>query len=167
MGNTLRIVVTLVFAVSISACATFGGKDGSGNSKRRFTAHSIIYSRAPEPTVTTKVFRTEILTLTRSSTRSFRFSNYVNKQKNPDVVVTLALSGARAGLAIYDGAGNPMMQFPSGKVIRDLVEFETENKEGSTKIRWFLAPKMILSIFEAYDANGVMGYSENTVYLLK
>ncbi|MDH5510817.1 MAG: hypothetical protein OEZ32_10750 [Nitrospinota bacterium] len=167
MGNKIRIAAVLVFGVFIGACATGGGKANHGNSSRRFIAHSIIYNRVPEPIVTTKVFSTEVLTLSNSNTRSFRFSNYINKTKKPDVVVTLALSGARAGLAIYDGAGNPLMQFPSGKVIRDLVEFETKNKDGSTRIRWLLSPEMILSIFEAFDADGTLGYSENTVYLLK
>jgi len=167
MENRIWMAALLVIAAFSGACATSGGSRDSGNASKRFTAHSIIYNRAPEPMVTTKVFRTDIQTLNRSNLRSYRFNNYITGKKDPDIVVTLALSGARAGLAIYDGAGAPLMEFPSGMALRDLVEFEMPTKEGKMKVRWLLTSEMILSVFEAFDNDGVLGYSENTVYLLK
>jgi len=166
MTKKLWIASAMVCLAMTSACATSENAGDLANSTRKFKAHSIIYTRAPQPTVSSKSFVTRIESSTRSNVRSLRFNNYISNPNKPDVVVTLAISSARAGLAIYDSSGAPLGNFPNGKALQDLVEFEDKTENGKTVVRWYLAEHKILSVFETYDAKGVLGYSENTFYLL-
>jgi hypothetical protein len=161
----LALVLGLIFA---TACATSGGSSRPASlGKKRYIAHSIIYQRAAQPSVTEKVFRCEMELLVRPDLKSYRFSNYISGGEKPDAVVTLAISGRAGGLGIYSASGEPMAEYPAGKASENMVEFEVRQKDGVTKVKWYLGADSILSIFESYDSAGGLGFSESTVYLSK
>lgn len=168
MNNKTLMGVAITAALLLNGCTTTG-KAGlhASNSKNRLVAHSIIFTSVPQPVIVEKKFTTQLETLVRSDLRSYRFSNYISGKDKPDFIVTLALSGRSAGLGIYNSDNVPLVEYPSGKAFINMAEFEMRSENGSTKIRWYLGEKKILSIFESYDAKGMLGVSENTIYLLK
>jgi len=163
-------VMALALAAAMaSGCASGAGGKSSihdmGIGSKKYTAHSIIFNRSAPPSVSEKKFRCEMESLNRSDLRSYRFSNFLSNGAEPDVVVTLAISGRNAGLGIYNSVGTALAEYTNGKAVENMAEFELRGNEGVTKIKWYLGEDNILSVFESYDATGVLGGSENTIYI--
>lgn len=150
-----------------AACATDASRE-SGDTlpleERSLSVHTIYYRAAPAPQVWEKKFTSKVEISRRGEVRSYRFFNFVEGTGKPPLTVTLALSGAVAGLAIYGANGAPLAEYPQGAARGDTASFAAKLNEGRAEIRWFIGPEVITSLVQSYDAAGTMVYSEITWY---
>ncbi|MBI4829032.1 MAG: hypothetical protein HY804_09530 [Nitrospinae bacterium] len=141
IANAARTMAAITLLTMTAACAT-GASRESGDllplEERSLSVHTIYYRAAPAPRVWEKKFTSKVEISRRGEVRSYRFFNFVEGTGKPPLTVTLALSGAVAGLAIYGANGAPLAEY--------------------------IGPEVITSLVQSYDAAGTMVYSEITWY---
>ncbi len=166
--KSLALALTLVLMAGCASTKSVN-KDNSpkqgASYTKTFNAHSVFYTRAPTPKVWEKKFRSVVDIRSRKELNSYRFSNYLDKDdKEPGVIVVLAISGSTAGLGIYDSNDRPLAEFPKGTVSGSSVQFTQEEENGKISIKWFISSDSIVSMFETYGKDGLLGRSEVTFY---
>ncbi|VAX20875.1 hypothetical protein MNBD_NITROSPINAE04-302 [hydrothermal vent metagenome] len=165
--KTVFLIIGLLLA---SACATSSSKNEAGSFSIKdgvvtkiYKAYTLNFNGAG-PGIVEQEFKSKVEINVRSRIRSYRFSNFISGQKEPDVVVVLAISGRTAGLAIYDASGAKLAEYTRGRARNDSVFFKVASKKGVARIKWFLGNTTIVSAFESYDNKGQLGASEITFY---
>lgn len=170
----LRGAVALALVACVAGCSSTpsvkkgeAGLHSEGTRDEKFTASTVIYNTSPQPNVQEKKFNGVLTVNVRSGIRSYRFRNHFGKKGDPDVTVVMALSGATAGMGIYDRNGRTLAEYPKGKVMGPAVVFENRTEEGYMRVRWFLGERTVVSSIQSFSGDGELGYSEMTFYKIR
>lgn len=167
IANAARTLAAIALVTMTAACATGGPRetgDAPSQEERSLSVHTIYFRAAPAPQVWEKKFTSKLEISRRGDVRSYRFYNFVEGTGKPPLTVTLALSGAVAGLAIYDANGAPLAEYPQGAARGNTASFTAKLTEGRAEIRWFIGPEVIASQVQSYDNAGTLVYSEISWY---
>lgn len=165
-----RIVIRhllLAAIVSLSACATGGAAQaGRGKGLREFKAVSYQYNVNASPRISSRKFKSRISISKVGGVKVIEIRNYPSRKPKPDAKITIAVSGADVGSAIYNAQNELIAEFGSGKIVNNnFYSFKQKNETQSVTANWFVEDNFIMSEYTLTDKNNTLLYKETVIYI--